>query len=305
VPKTLRGKERSGGVVAAAGDLQPTTHLVVTGDARKMDTIVSESTHLIVTSPPYWILKDYNAHPDQLGAVSEYQEFLDQLDHVWRECFDKLVAGGRLCINVGDVCLPRRKAGRHHVIPLHADITVRCREIGFDSLAPILWYKVANMKTEVSRGGGSWFLGKPFEPNGIIKNDIEYVLLLRKPGGYRKPTEAQREGSRIRRDDYFRWYRQIWDDIGGTSLRGHPAPFPLEFASRLVRMFSFVDDTVVDPFLGSGTTSLAAAIAGRNSIGYEVDPEYAMLAVNRLRRELEGRGPRIGVSPEAGLRPDP
>lgn len=273
--------------------MPPTKHVIVTGDARKMDEVAAGDAHLVVTSPPYWTLKEYNPHPDQLGAVADYREFLDQLDHVWRECFTRLVAGGRLCVNVGDVCLPRRKAGRHHVIPLHADITVRCREIGFDSLAPILWYKMTNMRTEVSRGGSSYFLGKPFEPNGIIKNDIEYVLLFRKPGGYRKPTEDQRDRSRISRENYFRWYKQIWDDISGAQQNGHPAPFPLEFASRLVQMFSFVDDVVIDPFTGTGTTNLAAALSGRHSFGYEVDPQYARLAAARLEREVAGRGPTI------------
>src|SRR5207248_4039705 len=126
-------------------------------------------------------------------------------------------------------------------VPLHADISVRCRELGFDYLAPIYWHKMANMKTEVTRSGGSWFLGKPFEPNGIIKNEIEFILMLRKPGAYRNPSVEQRELSRICRADYFRWYRQIWDDIPGASTRDHPAPFPLELANRLIRMFSFVN----------------------------------------------------------------
>lgn len=193
-----------------------------------------------------------------------------------------LASGGRLCIVVGDVCLSRRKAGRHRVVPLHADITTRAVAIGFDNLAPIFWYKIANIQTEMDRPG--YFLGKPFEPNGIIKNDVEYILMLRKPGEYRHPTPEQREQSRIPKDLYHRWYRQIWDDVGGASTREHPAPYPVEIADRLIRMFSFAGDTVLDPFLGTGTTALAAMDAGRNSIGIEIDPLYLRAVRLRLLR---------------------
>ncbi len=178
-------------------------------------------------------------------------------------------------------------------MPLHADITFRCRKIGFDYLAPIFWYKLGNLKTEVSRPGGSWFLGKPFEPNGIIKNEIEFILMLRKPGAYRSPTDEQRARSKIGREDYFRWYRQVWDDIPGASTKEHPAPFPLELANRLVRMFSFVDDVVLDPFVGTGTTTLAAALAGRNSVVYEVEASYAKIAAERFEIGVADRGLKL------------
>jgi site-specific DNA-methyltransferase (adenine-specific) len=183
-----------------------------------------------------------------------------------------------VCV-VGDVCLSRREHGRHHVIPLHADITVRCRKIGFDNLNPIIWLKIANASFEVENG--SKFLGKPYEPNAIIKSDIEFILMLRKPGGYRAPTDEQRKLSMIGKEDFDRWFQQTWN-ITGASTREHPAPFPVELADRLVRMFSFVGDTVLDPFAGTGTTLLAAAQSQRHSIGVEIDQKYISLARSRI-----------------------
>ena len=258
-------------------------HRVYLGDARRMPQVADESVHLVVTSPPYWTLKRYEENPGQLGAIPDYEAFLDELDKVWSECYRVLCPGGRLCIVVGDICLARRRHGRHQVIPLHADIQVRCRKIGFDNLAPIFWYKIANMVTEVN--GGSYFLGKPYEPNAVIKNDVEYILLLRKGGEYRHPTAEQRRASVIEKEHYARWFQQVWNDVPGASLRDHPAPFPKEIAYRLIRMFSFVGDTVLDPFLGTGTTVLAAIEAGRNSIGIEVEPKYLALVERSLRQQ--------------------
>jgi len=266
-----RRVEESGGVTV---DLR--VHL---GDARELDWIDDQSVHLVVTSPPYWTLKKYNEHPDQLGAVEDYEDFLDELDRVWAHAYRVLVPGGRLVCVVGDVCLSRRQFGRHLVMPLHSDISVRCRKLGFDNLNPIIWHKIANAKFEVEGGGG--FLGKPYEPNAVIKNDIEFILMQRKPGGYRKPTQEQRALSMISKEDFGKWFRQTWN-LGGESTRNHPAPYPEELARRLVAMFSFVGDTVLDPFLGTGTSLMSAARQGRNGIGVEIDPDYAKYAVDRL-----------------------
>ena len=165
-----------------------------------------------------------------------------------------------------------------------------CRALGFDNLAPIIWHKIANANFEMGSGGG--FLGKPYEPNAVIKNDIEFILMQRKPGGYRSPSPAARVLSLISAAEHREWFRQIWT-IPGASTRQHPAPYPRKLASRLIRMFSFVGDTVLDPFLGTGTTSVAAARAGRNSVGVEVDREYVKLARSRFLDEeagLFGRG---------------
>lgn len=261
---------------------QRTYQRLINGDARDLSFLSDESIHLVVTSPPYWNLKRYNENPDQLGHIEEYESFLGELEKVWKEVFRVLVPGGRLVCVVGDVCVSRRKFGRHLVFPLHADICVLCRKIGFDNLNPIIWYKIANASFEVENG--SKFLGKPYEPNAIIKNDMEYILMQRKPGGYRKPTEIQRELSKIDKKDFNAWFQQIWS-ITGASTRNHPAPFPLELASRLVRMFSFQDDTVLDPFCGTGTTMVASLRYGRNSIGIDIDPEYCRMAARYLKKE--------------------
>lgn len=266
----------------------PTTHRLFLRDARVLDNLSPGSVHLVLTSPPYWTLKEYRHSDGQLGHISEYETFLAELDRVWTHCFNALVPGGRLICVVGDVCLSRRKnEGRHTVVPLHASIQEHCRRIGFDNLAPIIWHKIANAAYEVENGGAG-FLGKPYEPNSVIKNDIEFILMERKPGGYRKPSLAERVLSVISTEDYQRWFQQIWTGLTGASTREHPAPYPVELAERLIRMFSFVGDTVFDPFMGTGTTSVAAARCGRYSIGCEVDAHYFDMAEERIRAETAG-----------------
>lgn len=257
-----------------------TKHEVRESDARDLSFIATEAAHLVVTSPPYASLINYSGHKDQLGSIQSYEAFLDELDRVWTECFRILVPGGRIACVVGDVCLSRRRAGRHHVLPLAADIQVRCRRIGFDNLTPIHWAKVANIKLEASKS--SRFLGKPNLPNGIVKNDVEHILLLRKPGGYRSPTALQQEQSFISTDDYSKWFAGIWTDVKGQRRKDHPAPFPVEIPRRLIKMFSFTDDLVVDPFAGTGTTTAAAIECGRNSIAVDIEPEYIEIMESRL-----------------------
>lgn len=261
----------------------PTQHALHLGDARDLSHIPDDSVHLVVTSPPYWTLKDYVGSKGQLGDVEDYDQFNAELTRVWAECLRVLVPGGRLIIVVGDVCLSRREHGRHAVIPLHASIQESCRGLGFDNLAPIIWHKIANAKFEVGGGGG--FLGKPYEPNAVIKNDIEFILMQRKPGGYRSPSFESRLLSVIGEDRHKEWFRQIWT-VPGASTRNHPAPYPVELAERLIRMFSFVGDTVVDPFMGSGTTAIAAGRWGRNSIGVEIERSYFNLALKRVRADF-------------------
>lgn len=260
-------------------------HRIFLGDAREMRGLGPETqVHLVVTSPPYWNLKRYHADRDgsQLGHIDDRDCFLAELEKVWRRCHELLVPGGRMCVVVGDVCRSRRRHGRHIVEPLHAHIQVQCQALGFDPLAPIFWNKVANAATEVP-GNGAVFLGKPYEPNAIVKNDVEYILMFRKPGGYRHPTQEQRDLSLISREDHRVWFQQVWTDIPGEVQRGHPAPFPAELARRLIGMFSFVGDTVLDPFWGVGNTTLAAIEMHRSSIGFEIEPHYIHLGMQRLR----------------------
>lgn len=265
----------------------PTVHDLHRQDSREMQ-LPAASVHLVLTSPPYWTLKEYNKSDGQMGSIASYERFLIELDKVWQQCFNALVPGGRLICVVGDVCLSRRKnGGRHTVVPLHASIQERCRVIGFDNLAPIIWHKIANAQFEAD-GNGSSFLGKPYEPNSVIKNDIEFILMQRKPGGYRTPDLPTRILSIISEANYQCWFQQIWTGVTGASTRHHPAPYPIELATRLIRMFSFVGDTVLDPFLGTGTTSVAAASCGRNSIGVEVDLDYLSYAATRFSNKTAG-----------------
>jgi DNA modification methylase len=276
----------------------PTTHRLYLADARNMLELEPETVHLVVTSPPYWTLKEYRDSDGQLGHIEDYDEFLTELDTVWSQCFRALAPGGRLICVVGDVCLSRRKNdGRHTVVPLHASIQEHCRRIGFDNLAPIIWSKIANAVYEVENGGGG-FLGKPYEPNAVIKNDIEFILMQRKPGGYRKPDVATRVLSVISSDNHKKWFQQIWTGLTGASTKKHPAPYPVELTHRLIRMFSFVGDTVLDPFMGTGTTAIAAAQCGRNSIGYEVDAHYFELAHNRIQSETASLFSKVAIAAE-------
>jgi len=265
----------------------PTTHNLYQADARSLSFVNDESIHLILTSPPYWTLKKYRDNENQLGEVEDYERFLNELDKVWKQCYRTLVPGGRLVCVVGDVCLSRRKNnGRHTVVPLHASIQEHCRKIGYDNLAPIIWYKIANVKYE-SNGNGAGFLGKPYEPNGVIKNDIEFILMERKHGGYRKPSIAIRTLSIISNENHKQWFQSIWSGVTGTSTHNHPAPYPEKLAERLIRMFSFVGDTVLDPFMGTGTTTVSSAKWGRNSIGVEIDPHYFELAEKRIHKATD------------------
>ena len=290
IPQIARDEELVAAIARSVRKI-PTKHKVLLGDARGME-LPDNSVQLVLTSPPYWTLKEYRNTDGQMGHISPYDEFIEQLDRVWQRCYRSLVPGGRLICVVGDVCLSRRKNdGRHTVVPLHASIQESCRKIGFDNLAPIIWHKIANAAHEVENGGAG-FLGKPYEPNAVVKNDIEFILMERKSGGYRTPEPATRI--------HKLWFQQIWTGVTGASTRSHPAPYPLVLADRLVRMFSFVGDTVLDPFLGTGTTVVAAALAGRNSIGIEIDPHYLRGAVARIRQETTSLFHQVKIEADEG-----
>jgi len=262
-----------------------TTHRLRLGDARDLSWIPDTSVHLVVTSPPYWTLKEYAPGNNcQMGHFEQYEHFLQELDRVWRECSRVLVGGGRICCVVGDVCVPRKRGGRHYVVPLHSDIQVRARSLGLDCLQPILWHKIANGAME-AEGNGAGFYGKPYQPGGIIKNDIEYILFLRKGGEYRSVPALQKALSMLTREEMKTWQKSIWMDLRGASTRdGHPAPYPVELAQRLIKLFSFAGDTILDPFAGTGSTSQAAIITGRNSIANEIEPAYVEIARQRTMK---------------------
>ncbi|WP_049904045.1 DNA-methyltransferase [Halococcus agarilyticus] len=284
IPALARDQGRMGEIEKAVKSL-PSHHELYQGDARDLSMVDEESVHLIATSPPYFNLKDYEngVAEGQLGDVDDYEQFNEMLDQIWKQCYEKLVPGGRLCVVVGDVLRSRSEHGRHRVVPLHASIQEHCTEIGYDNLAPVIWYKIGNASLEA--GGNARFLGKPYEPGAVIKNDIEYILLFRKPGGYRSPSIEKRILSTIEADEHQKMFRQLWDDITGERQGEHPAPYPAALAERLVRMFSFVGDTVLDPFAGTGSTAVAASRVGRDSINIEIEPKYVEIAEERIHDE--------------------
>ena len=267
------------------------THSIRCADARNLDHIASASVHLIVTSPPYFNIKPYEsaAGGRQLARIDDYDAFLDEMTRCMAEWRRILVPGGRACCVVGDILVPRRVDGRHRILPLPADLMVKARSVGLDALTPILWFKIGN-RTNEAGGGSSGFYGKPYQPGAVIKNDFEHILMLRKPGAYRSTTMLQKALSMLQKDEMDNWQRPFWNDIRGASLRnGHPAPFPPALAERLIRMFSFAGDLVLDPFSGSGSTALAAMRAGRSSQSCDIEPLYIHSAVERLKHEVGKR----------------
>ena len=285
IPELARDKGRMKEIERAVKSL-PSHHELYQRDSRDLSFLDDESVHLAVTSPPYFNLKDYEngtGGEDQLGDIDNYDHFNEQVDQVWNQIYDKLVPGGRLVVVIGDVLRSRSEHGRHRVLPLHATIQEHCVEMGYDNLAPIIWYKIGNASLE--SGSNARFLGKPYEPGAVIKNDIEYILLFRKSGGYRSPSVEEKILSVIEADEHQQMFRQLWDDTNGEPQVNHPAPFPVKLAERLIRMFSFVGDIVLDPFAGTGTTSVAASRVGRNSISIELEEQYLDVAERRMQDE--------------------
>jgi modification methylase len=262
-----------------------TKHRLHVGDARDLSWIRDESVHLVVTSPPYFTLKTYARRDGQMAEIADYEHFLDELDRVWLDCRRVLVPGGRICCVVGDVCVSRRSGGRHYVLPLHADIQVRARRHQLDCLTPILWSKIANGANE-AEGNGAGFYGKPYQPGAVVKNDVEHILFMRKGGDYRSPEPLQKALSMLTKEEMKGWLRSHWTDIPGASTRDHPAPFPMTLPERLIKLFSFAGDTILDPFVGTGSTMLAAIESGRNSIGNDIEPAYAEIARKRLEKSV-------------------
>jgi len=261
----------------------PTVHTIHLGDARDLGWIGDQEVHLVATSTPYFDLKDYGRDQGQLATLPSYEAFLDALDDVMAECWRVLIPGGKMVLNVGDVLRSRKRHGSHHILPLHADLLVRSRRHGFQALNGLIWNKIGTANYEQGPGG---VLGKPGQPNQAIKLEHEHLLVVKRPGPYRQPTPWQQQASAISRTEQDLWYRPIWSDVPGTrATKDHPAPFPVEIPYRLVRMFSFAGDTVLDPFGGRFTTTLAAMKAGRNSVSTEISPQYFESGLAQLQAE--------------------
>ena len=255
-----------------------TIHKIIHGDSRQMNLVTDESVHLIITSPPYWQLKDYGTS-DQIGYHETYESYINNLSLVWKECHRVLHSGCRLCINIGDQFARSVYYGRYKVIPIRTEIIKFCETIGFDYMGAIIWQKVTTTNTT----GGATIMGSfPYPRNGILKLDYEFILLFKKQGIPPKPTREQKELSVISKKDWNTYFSGHWY-FGGAKQEGHIAMFPEELPARLIKMFSFAGDTVLDPFLGSGTTSMAARNLGRHSIGYEINENF----IPTIRKKLQ------------------
>ena len=248
-----------------------TRHILINGDCRKMSLIQDESVHLIVTSPPYWQLKDYGSS-NQIGFNDTYEQYINNLNLVWKECYRVLHDGCRLCINIGDQFARTAYYGRYKVIPIHTEIIRFCETIGFDYMGSIIWQKPTSMHTS----GGEKVMGSfPIPRGGIVKIDFEQILLFKKLGKAPQPSKEQKEASKLSLEEWNEYFSSHWTFSGAMQNR-HIAVFPEELPKRLIKMFSFVGDTILDPFMGSGTTAIAALNQNRNSIGYEINTDFRL-----------------------------
>ena len=257
-----------------------TKHKIINGDSRQMTELEDKSVNLIITSPPYWQLKDYGTK-NQIGYNDSYEEYINNLNLVWKESYRVLDNGCRLCVNIGDQFARAVYYGRYKVIPIRTEIIKFCEAIGFDYMGAVIWQK----QTTTNTTGGASIMGSfPFPRNGIFSIDYEFILIFKKLGVPKKPDNNLKEQSRITKEEWKEYFSGHWN-FGGAKQDGHIAMFPEELPGRLIKMFSFVGDTVLDPFLGSGTTSLAAKKINRNSVGYEMNPEFIPFIKKKLNIE--------------------
>ena len=255
--------------------------LVINGDSREMKEVKDLSIDLIVTSPPYWNIKDYGSER-QIGYNQTLKEYLDDLYKVFSECYRVLRPGRRICINIGDQFARATDYGRYKVIPLHAEVIVRCEQIGFDYMGSIIWQKRTTMNTT----GGAIVMGcYPYPPNGMIEIDYEFILIFKKPGKSEKVAKEIKEKSKLSKEEWKEYFSGHWK-IPGARQREHQAMFPEEIPRRLIKMYSYVNDTILDPFLGSGTTAKVALELQRNVIGYEINPDFIPIIQNKISKSL-------------------
>lgn len=254
-----------------------TNHKIINGDCRQMAELEDKSIHLAITSPPYWQLKDYGTD-NQIGFHDSYESYINNLNLVWKECYRVLHNGCRLCINIGDQFARAVYYGRYKVIPIRQEIIKFCENIGFDYMGAVIWQKVTTSNTT---GGGVQMGSYPYPRNGILKLDYEFILVFKKLGDAPKPTKEQKELSKMTAEEWNTFFAGHWN-FAGARQNNHIAMYPEELPRRLIKMFSFVGETVLDPFAGSGTTSLAAKNLDRNSVGFEINPEFIPVIKEKL-----------------------
>jgi len=271
-----------------------TRHKLILGDSRTMPEIADESVHLVVTSPPYWCIKDYG-HPEQIGFNQTYEEYIESIGRVISECHRVLHPGCRMAVNIGDQYLRAAEHERYRVLPIPSDLAVVGRKIGFDYMGSIIWQKISTTNTS---GGGAWMGSMYYPRDGHVTYEHEYILLFRKLGDWPKAgTPEVKEASRLAKEERQSWFRGVWSDIHPDRQSSHIAMFPVELPRRLIKMYSFWGETILDPFMGSGTTAKAASLEGRNSIGYELNPDFEPL----IRGKLGVNGQRLITETDVSL----
>ncbi len=234
---------------------------IILGSSENMKEIPDNSVHLMVTSPPYNVTKEY----DQDLSL---QEYLQLLRNVFTETYRVLVHGGRACINVANL-------GRKPYIPLSDYISQMMLEIGYLMRGEIIWYKGA--RAGVSMAWGSW----QSAANPVLRDTHEYILVFSKGSFSRKRPEGKADT--ITREQFMEWTKSVWIMHPESAKKvGHPAPFPVELPYRLIQLYTFTGDIVLDPFMGSGSTAIAALKSGRKFVGYEIDQQYIDLARERI-----------------------
>jgi modification methylase len=260
-------------------------HLLFNQSSESLLPVVDRSVPLIVTSPPYYNLKEYD-HPGQIGKGETYEAYLERMKKVFQECYRVLDDDGKMIINIGDAYQQTRKYFRHQAYPCFADFAVMLREIGMTYYGTIMWVKFSSR--DVPACSGTY----PYPAAGFVLTGHEYIQIFKKPGKRTLELKPEnKEASKLTRHEWVKYHTGVWQFPGvATAVRGdHPAPYPVEIPHRIIRMFSFVGDAVLDPFVGSGTTLVAASLNKRIGIGFELSPTYAAFAEDWFNKhKMEG-----------------
>jgi len=259
--------------------LELKNHVIYYKSSENMAEIPDNSIQLIITSPPYGSIKDYGTI-DQIGYEEGFSVYLKRLNKVWKECYRILEPQCRMVINIGDQYLRTTEHGRYRIFSIQSAIIENCLKLGFDFLGDIIWQKISTTRTT----GGCSLMGSIYYPrNGLVTFDYEHILIFKKWQGKRKNIGLEKkELSKICMDEWKTWFVGHWR-FPGIQQKEHIAMFPDELPYRIIRMFSFIGDTVLDPFLGSGTTIKMAELLKRKGIGYEINPRFREIQIEKIK----------------------
>lgn len=269
---------------------------VFSHSSENMSEIENDSIRLIITSPPYFNVKDYGID-EQIGKSSEtYEHYIESMLPVWKECFRILKPNGKLCINTPIMPMEKKIYSTHYnrdILNINNDVEQSIlNHTAFYRYGSIIWDKGSTDQLMM----GSY----PYPPNFYLLNTIEYINIFVKDGQPEKISKEIKDKSKLSKEEWREYISTIWR-FAPERNRDHPAPFPVELPFRLIKMYSFVDDIIIDPFMGSGTTAVAALLTNRKYIGYEINPAYIQLTHNRLQQVKQGR---LFIRNNFGKKPD-